>query len=70
MTHAEAAECYPSLIGNEDGAPVAGGEVDGVIMPALNDDGVQPGILRWLGDVTLYYRPRAASGVTGNTRSA
>lgn len=31
---------------------------DGMILPGLSDDDKFPGITRWLGAVTLYYRPR------------
>jgi len=44
-----------------DTSPDAAGELDGVILPgASDDDPAVPRLARWLGAVTLYYRPRAA----------
>ena len=41
-----------------------GGDYDGIILPGTSDEEPnRPRILRWLGAVTLYYRPRAAMAV-------
>ena len=45
---------------SDDPPPLTGGELDGIILPGTSDeDPDRPRILRWLGAVTLYYRPRA-----------
>ncbi len=56
------ASVVPRDGGSEAGHAMVNGGIDGVIVPALDDAGVQTGITRWLGDVTLYYRPRQAVG--------
>ncbi len=51
----------------DDAAPPqdSGQAFDGIILPGTPENDAPQGTMRWLGSVTLYYRPRMAT-----TRSA